>query len=147
MTHSTLSQAADGRSSNGSNGRALPGVPAARLTTEELTEECRRRGLIVLDGAAPRVLPGLVLQPGGQLVVWRGREYVFHPIEGRVLHVLAGLWPRPIPGPALTRMVWGPHANQNGSRVYVRAIRARAPGLIETVSAWAGYRLNLRGEA
>ena len=134
-------------------GRALPGVPAAQLSTAELTAELHRRGLVVLDGKTPRRLPGLVVYPGGQLVVWRGVEHAFHPTEGRVLVALAGLWPRPIRARDLTQAVWGRYAAYNLASVYVRYIRRRAPGLVETlgprgtVARGGGYRLALGGEA
>ena len=176
MTSHTLSQTTDERSSNGSNGRALPGVPAAALSTAELTAELQRRGLVVLDGArywthplarvsgadltnechlrglivldgqAPRELPGLLVHPGGRVLRWRGVTYTLPTSQGRLLLALCALWPRPISGTALTQAVWGPGYDRNNARVTVRGLRARCPGLIETVG-YSGYRLALEASS
>jgi DNA-binding response OmpR family regulator len=163
MTDTTLPHRPGGLSSKGSidrqfirpHARALeerlrrsetgrPGALAA-IPTDDLIGECHRRGLVVLPPDRPRVLPDLVVYPGGQVAVWRGREYLFTPTAGRVLCALAAIWPGTILALPLTRAVWGRYSHDNLGRVYVRYLRQVAPGLIETIQG-GGYRLNLEAE-
>lgn len=147
MTSNTLPYRPARLSSNGSYERVLPGVPAMALSTQELVDECHRRGLVVLDGQEPRALPGLTLEAGAQVVRWRGVEYRFGPVQGRVILALARRWPGTFTAQALALAVWGPYYDPQNARAAVGTIRAVAPGLVETVTRQGGYRLALGGEA
>ena len=114
---------------------------AARLTDDELADELRRRGFVVVDARGGAVLGDLELHRGRAAATWRGRTVGLAPREGDVLAALMTSWPRPVRAARLTWAVWGDAACENNARVYVAELRRRLPGLIETLRQCGGYRL------
>lgn len=119
--------------------------PLAAWSDDDLAAELRRRGYAVLHRAEPWVLPGLEVGVGGRRAVWRGREVFLSPREGDVLAVLAARWPDAIKAVHLSNAVWGPWGSERLSSVYVRYLRCKLPGLIETRHR-GGYRLAVSGD-
>jgi DNA-binding response OmpR family regulator len=117
------------------------------IATAEITDELRRRGLLVVDPRGGRVLPGLSIETGGCRVRWRGGAVGLSRREGEVLAVLASAWPGAVRGDRLRFAVWGSYAEENIQRAYVCYLRVKLPGLIETLPVGAGYRLALAEEA
>lgn len=116
----------------------------AEVADEDLVGELRRRGYAVFELGRDLELPGLVVRGGASSLVWRGREVGLSAREADVLRVLAAAWPGPVTSRALLRAIWGLYAEENLPRMYVRYLRRKAPGLIETLQPnGAGYRLAL----
>ena len=116
----------------GKQGTGLRAVP-----TEDLADELRRRGHVVLDPAARCEAPGLRARPGGRVVLWRGAAVHLTPREGQVLVALAAGWP--LTAHELARAVWGRWVDVQIARFYAAALRRKLPGLV--VRTRAGYCL------
>lgn len=113
------------------------------VADEDLAAECRRRGYAVFRVGADLVLPGVVVRTDRHALVWGRREIAFTAREGEVVRVLAAAWPRGVRKETLLQEVWGGHVAPHTVSVYVRYLRRKAPGLIETLRHYAGYRLCL----
>jgi DNA-binding response OmpR family regulator len=122
------------RALTGKQGNGLRAVP-----TEELADELRRRGHVVLDPAAACDLPGGAgaVRRGGRVVVYRGAVVHLTRREGQVLVALAS--GAPLTGAELTDAVWGRYADPAVGRFYARALRRKLPGLVAATRA--GYCL------